>query len=44
MPLGDVLERRRLVSALLGLSAVALLGAAVSPSLGSLYAAVALVG
>ncbi|MFJ6466826.1 MFS transporter [Streptomyces sp. NPDC091387] len=44
VPLGDVLERRRLVSALLGLSAVALLGAAISPSLGSLYAAVALVG
>ncbi|MGW7579379.1 MFS transporter [Streptomyces sp. NPDC054765] len=44
VPLGDVLERRRLVSVLLGLSAVALLAVAVSPSLGPLYAAVALVG
>ncbi|MFH8983687.1 MFS transporter [Streptomyces varsoviensis] len=44
VPLGDVLERRRLVSVLLGLSAVALLGAAAAPSLNALYAAVALVG
>ncbi|WP_063836080.1 MFS transporter [Actinacidiphila yeochonensis] len=44
VPLGDVLERRRLVSVLLGLSALALVGAAVSPSLGPLYVAAALVG
>ncbi|PTR23580.1 putative MFS family arabinose efflux permease [Rhodococcus sp. OK519] len=44
VPLGDVLERRRLVSVLLGASAIALLGAAASPGVGALLAAIALVG
>ncbi|GAA2345716.1 MFS transporter [Streptomyces violaceusniger] len=44
VPLGDVLERRRLVTVLLGLSAVAVLGAAASPSLGFLLVAIAVVG
>lgn len=44
VPLGDILERRRLVSLLLGASAVALLGAAASPSLGWLLATIAVVG
>ena len=44
VPLGDVLERRRLVTVLLGASAVALLGAAASPALASLLAAIAVVG
>lgn len=44
VPLGDVLERHRLVTVLLGLSTIALLGAAASPSLGLLLAAMAVVG
>ncbi|MFD2471784.1 MFS transporter [Amycolatopsis silviterrae] len=44
VPLGDVRERRGLVSLLLGLTAVALLGAAASPSLGPLLAAIGVVG
>ncbi|NKR65229.1 MFS transporter [Rhodococcus hoagii] len=44
VPLGDILERRRLVSVLLGASAAALLGAAASPSLSLLLAAIAVVG
>ncbi|MCD2187125.1 MFS transporter [Actinomycetospora soli] len=43
VPAGDILERRRLVSGLLALSGVLLLGAAASPSLGVLLAAVAIV-
>lgn len=43
VPLGDVLERRRLVTALLGVSAVLLLGASAAPSLGVLLAAIAVV-
>ncbi|TCK26429.1 MFS transporter [Pseudonocardia endophytica] len=44
VPLGDVLERRRLVSALLGVTALTLLGAAFAPGFAALLAAVALVG
>lgn len=43
VPVGDVLERRRLVSALLAVTGVLLLGAAAAPSLGVLLAAVAVV-
>ena len=44
VPLGDVLERRRLVSTLLAASAVALVGASLAPSLALLLVAVAVVG
>jgi predicted MFS family arabinose efflux permease len=44
VPLGDLLQRRKLVSLLLVLDAVALAGAAAAPSLGVLAAALALVG
>ncbi len=44
VPLGDLLERRRLVVATLGVTALALAGAALSPSLPVLAAAVAAVG
>ena len=44
VPLGDLLQRRRLVSLLLVLDACALAGAATAPSLGVLAAALALVG
>lgn len=44
VPLGDVLSRRRLVPAVLSLSAVSLLGAALSPTYGVLLAALAAVG
>jgi predicted MFS family arabinose efflux permease len=44
VPLGDLLQRRKLVSRLLLLDAVALAGAAAAPSLGVLAAALALVG
>ena len=43
VPLGDVLERRRLVTVLLAISALLLLGAAAAPNLGVLLAAVAVV-
>ena len=43
VPLGDVLERRRLVSVLLAVTGVLLLGAAAAPTLGVLLAAVAIV-
>jgi predicted MFS family arabinose efflux permease len=44
VPLGDRLQRRRLVSLLLALDAIALAGAAAAPSFGVLAAALALVG
>jgi predicted MFS family arabinose efflux permease len=44
VPLGDVLDRRKLVPAVLVASAVALLGAAASPAFPVLLAALALVG
>jgi predicted MFS family arabinose efflux permease len=43
-PLGDLLDRRRLVTIVLGAAALALLTAALSPSLGALAAASLLVG
>jgi predicted MFS family arabinose efflux permease len=43
VPIGDVLERRRLVSVLLAVTGVLLLGAAAAPTLGVLLAAVAVV-
>jgi predicted MFS family arabinose efflux permease len=43
VPVGDVLERRRLVSVLLLVTGVLLVGAAAAPSLGVLLAAVAIV-
>ncbi|WP_131824179.1 MFS transporter, partial [Mycobacteroides abscessus] len=44
VPLGDVLDRRRLVPVVLVASAVALLGAAVAPTFTTLLVALALVG
>lgn len=44
VPLGDVLERRRLVSLLLACTAVALIGASLAPSLAVLLVAVGVVG
>jgi predicted MFS family arabinose efflux permease len=44
VPLGDLLQRRKLVSLLLVLDACALAGAAAAPSIGVLAAALALVG
>jgi len=44
VPLGDLLDRRRLVVAVLGAAALALLAAALSPSLGALAAASLAVG
>ncbi len=44
VPLGDVLERRRLVTSLLAVTALTLLGAAFAPGFAALLAAVALVG
>jgi predicted MFS family arabinose efflux permease len=43
VPVGDILERRRLVSALLAVTGVLLVGASLAPSLGVLLAAVAIV-
>lgn len=44
LPLGDLLERRRLVVAMSCVTAVAFVGAALSPTLGALYAAAAIIG
>ena len=44
VPLGDVLQRRRLVSVLLGLTALALVGASFAPTLEVLLVAIAVVG
>ncbi|MDG4827208.1 MFS transporter [Asanoa sp. WMMD1127] len=44
VPLGDVLDRRRLIPTMLGCSAVALVLCAVSPTIGMLLAAIALLG
>ena len=44
VPLGDVLVRRRLVPLILAVAALALFGAAASPSIGVLIAAVAVAG
>lgn len=44
VPLGDVLDRRRLIPAMMLLGTVALLACAVAPSLGILYVAVTLLG
>ena len=44
VPLGDVLDRRRLIPAMMLLGTVALLACAVAPSLGILFVAVTLLG
>ena len=44
VPLGDVLQRRRLVAVLLGLTALALVGASLAPTLPVLLVAIAVVG
>jgi predicted MFS family arabinose efflux permease len=44
LPLGDLFERRRLITALAAVTAAGLAGAALSPSIGFLMAAVALIG
>jgi predicted MFS family arabinose efflux permease len=44
IPLGDTLDRKRLVPAVMGLSALALLWAAIAPTFGALLASLAAVG
>lgn len=44
LPLGDLVERRRLVVGLSALTVLGLVGMAVSPAIGALYVAVAVVG
>ena len=44
VPLGDVLDRRRLIPAMLGCSAIALVACAMAPSMPLLIAAITLVG